>query len=951
MRIACQKCSASYAIDDKFVTAKGVRAQCPRCRHLQLVKKDDPAVGAAAPPPAPVPPAPAPGFVPSGGAFDLTALPPPAASPAAAPFAFDFSAPPPAAPPPGPPAAAFNFAPAPAVPAAPAAASPFAFSAPPPPAPVAPFDFGGPPPPAPASAGFDFGALPPAPVAPAASYPGAPPPPAAPPSPFDFGSDALSSDLDSLGAPPAAAASATVLPRCKSCGKNLSDPFDQALGTCDDCRSKQASGLDGPQADSGQGLRERVDVGSIDLARTGAPRAAPVFPPAPSSAPPAGSMGSAAEQAAVRSALRESERSNRGRTLAGIGAVLLGLIAVGSWAYLRKPWVKKAPPLVVKTPTASARPVDAMVQQWKLNYPDLETETARQSGAHQEAGEQQLQRDTTQAYVDAREEFEKALVLDPGNDKAVAGWVLALSFGRPGQIDEATRRGAESLLAAAEQHSGDPRVYVAHAHLLVATGGNANDITVMAERGKNSSSPSDKALAALAIGQTLLGKNPQNAEASFSEALRLDPKLKRSYLFQARLHESMGRYRDAVEDLEKRLDLDPDQMEAAEQLARLYGEVGELAKGRKTLEKARTTAPQSARARLALAMYTAQLQEDLPSALEQLTRLSQDAEVPKKELADALAQLATVQRVMGDAAHAQESADRALELVADHLPAHLQKLLLLLDKGVASQARLEFDGLRARLGDPQLESMLEGRLLMAEGRADEAIKVLSELADKAPSRVDALLLAGAAAARARQDGKAWELCLKRALRSEPLVTLVPSLTTLYVRPADLLKPAVGAYTALAAPNAEDPNPPLCEGLVAWYSDDLTQADKQFARVTTIDLQNAEAFSFRAFIALRRKDAGNASRMASRAVGAGHGSGLAHLALAESLAGEKRYDLAKQEASQALKVLPALQSARVMTAEVDAMHKASDDARRTLTSVLLSDPSFRPAKQVLYRQSL
>ena len=40
MRIVCQKCSAAYAIDDKFITAKGVRAQCPRCRHLQLVKRE-----------------------------------------------------------------------------------------------------------------------------------------------------------------------------------------------------------------------------------------------------------------------------------------------------------------------------------------------------------------------------------------------------------------------------------------------------------------------------------------------------------------------------------------------------------------------------------------------------------------------------------------------------------------------------------------------------------------------------------------------------------------------------------------------------------------------------------------------------------------------------------------------------------------------------------------------
>jgi predicted Zn finger-like uncharacterized protein len=71
MRIVCQKCSAAYAIDDKFVTPKGVRAQCPRCRHLQLVKKDD---AAAAPAPA-EPVAPPNPFAQAGAdeLFDLSA--------------------------------------------------------------------------------------------------------------------------------------------------------------------------------------------------------------------------------------------------------------------------------------------------------------------------------------------------------------------------------------------------------------------------------------------------------------------------------------------------------------------------------------------------------------------------------------------------------------------------------------------------------------------------------------------------------------------------------------------------------------------------------------------------------------------------------------------------------------------------------------------------------------
>src|SRR5581483_10679218 len=99
MRIVCQKCSAAYAIDDKLVSAKGIRAQCPRCRHLQLVKKDDaPAMTEPAVPMPALsglgPPLPAAAADPAGAQggkedlfFDFSALPGPPGAPPAPPLA------------------------------------------------------------------------------------------------------------------------------------------------------------------------------------------------------------------------------------------------------------------------------------------------------------------------------------------------------------------------------------------------------------------------------------------------------------------------------------------------------------------------------------------------------------------------------------------------------------------------------------------------------------------------------------------------------------------------------------------------------------------------------------------------------------------------------------------------------------------------------------------------
>jgi predicted Zn finger-like uncharacterized protein len=263
MRIVCQKCSAAYAIDDKFVTPKGVRAQCPRCRHLQLVKKDDaPQADASigqtqpgnaapflfdmsAPPPPPGAPAaaPAPEAPASGGLHFGQTTPSGAPPAAAAPSPFDFMSPgkSPAAP------APFDFsAPAtsPSMPALPVPAFPGSKPPPsPPPPPASPFDFSG------NGSPFDFGS----------------PPPNAPgqPSQSPFGDADF--DLSAPMPPPDASPSATpgapsqmTGVKCRTCGKDMSDPFDQALGVCDDCRNKEA---DPPNA--APASRWRTDMSRI----------------------------------------------------------------------------------------------------------------------------------------------------------------------------------------------------------------------------------------------------------------------------------------------------------------------------------------------------------------------------------------------------------------------------------------------------------------------------------------------------------------------------------------------------------------------------------------------------------------------------------------------------------------------------------------------------------------
>jgi predicted Zn finger-like uncharacterized protein len=307
MRIVCQKCAAAYAIDDRLITAKGVRAQCPRCRHLQLVRRDPtaaPAAGAPAPTPQPAAPA--------------TPKPPePAvATPAPDDLFGDFGSPPSAAAPP-PAAPPGGAAPRPAQGAAPAGARPAQGGAAAP-GPDLFGDFGAMPTPRPSSAPpvdpfADLG-TPAAPGADAATQPGADPlldflgpAPAAPPAPVaripttPGAAPIPVSPPPTLSAPRAAPPAPTAPPEprqapvgCRSCGKPLIDSFDQALGICDDCRQREparaaaASGAAAPSAPTAAPSMSADFLPPLTTLDHGA-TSAPSLPPEPRSGPRASS--------------------------------------------------------------------------------------------------------------------------------------------------------------------------------------------------------------------------------------------------------------------------------------------------------------------------------------------------------------------------------------------------------------------------------------------------------------------------------------------------------------------------------------------------------------------------------------------------------------------------------------------------------------------------------------
>jgi hypothetical protein len=65
----------------------------------------------------------------------------------------------------------------------------------------------------------------------------------------------------------------------------------------------------------------------------------------------------------------------------------------------------------------------------------------------------------------------------------------------------------------------------------------------------------------------------------------------------------------------------------------------------------------------------------------------------------------------------------------------------------------------------------------------------------------------------------------------------------------------------------------------------------------------------------------------------------------------RIDQAKVAAQSSLKFGPQLLGPKVILGDGEASQKNPDEARRVLTSVLLSDPLYRDAKRVLFKHQL
>jgi tetratricopeptide (TPR) repeat protein len=772
-------------------------------------------------------------------------------------------------------------------------------------------------------------------------------------------------------APAAAAAPQAQAPvGCRECNKPLTDPFDQAIGTCEDCRKKlerssqTATAVTNTAGMSSPSSRE-IELPPLESIDMSGVSSAPALTPEPRSGVRA-AVGAPALELEPRSGVRSSpprpyvpqpqtaspaRKSGGGRgVLFGVFLVLLLLAGGGAAAYyfvvLNPPRPEPVQPVAPVGPPPIPAAVQAVLPRWELRYLDLKGSSAERL----ELGAKNLAKDQRTAYEDAEEEFQQALLLDPNSDAAIAGYVQALALGRGSTLDKTTFDEALSLIEAAEERGGrTPLMMLAHANLLLTRPNQSEGVQKareLAEETLKSGTDIEKAEAHLVLGRVFLQTSMGLANQHFDSALQLAPNLQRVHYHRALAHESAGAYSLAIEALKGRLEKDPEHWDSLATMARIYMEVGEVEQARKLYESRSKGQGSDVRALLPLAVMRYQVEGNAAAAVKELRALIKGrARFEEREVAEMFVHLAAAERMAGNADAGAKAAEEALKIARDLPAAHLQLFLVALGRGDVAKAAPHLDGFQGKLDDVPLEKVLTGRLRLAEKKPAEALELFQEALRIDSRREDARLLAGIASAGLGRRDDAFRLFFQ-ALQSDPMRLTPRPVTTLYfLRPGETLAGTEGSILALAS-GSVDVAAPLYEGLLLFHIGDRSGAERLWREVLELDPNNAGAAAYMAIVALDRGDGAKARTLAARAVAAGRQMPIAHLANGLALAQAKQVEPAKRALRDTLALAPTMLSAEVKLAELE-MGSSRDSARERLVKVAGLDPAYLPAKRLLF----
>jgi cellulose synthase operon protein C len=895
MRLACENCSAPFIFDDGAMTARGVRAQCPRCKNIQYV-----------PPP--------------------VNLGNPAARAQAMARPISESRPP---------VAGREPEPEPPTQVARVALATRMVARPPAPPPEALLKEG------PEARAELFGALDwndgeqpegEGAAVPATSATAAPtttprpvPPPGPPPAPTVHSVDIPASvsvpaakgfsDADLFG-PEAAFPPDEKTPHpsgtCASCGGPLLTLEDVASGVCTPCRQAAAARL--------------APVPTVSVIRT------PTMPPRRTPSVP-----------------RQAPKAPRrwGVLLALAAVALLGVASV-AWLRMRggAPLHVAQPRPVAKIDPASPLPtgLQERLDSWR---------TAADSGAHPSVqvvrveAQREIALDQPAAYASAARRLERALVDNPRDPELLGAWLTAAALGRGATMETAEYASLLKLAESAASTSGrSPAVLLGLAELLLSGSGPASEERARALAQEALSGDPNSAQAHLVLARTYVRTSADLALGELAKAEQADSSQRRIPLLRAEADVANGEPRGALAALQSRLALEPTHAASLFATGRLLVEVGEPDQARRLFERLQAD-PHTADGPALLALASLDSLQGRPRDAVALLRgaLKRDLLTAQARLrANVL--LAAAERAAGEAPAAVAAARAALALQPSDAGAHLQLLLLALDKGDGKGADEQLPFVVGKLGDAGLEGMAEGWVRMAQKQPAAAAEVFARTAAADARRTDALLWG--AAAQAAASNRAESLTQLAAAEEADPTRAGPwsPLSDLSVRPEESLRGAEPPLAQLAR-GAQDAQPLVGEAVLRFHRRDFAGAEALLNRALKLDAAQPQALAWQALVLLERGEVKAAAAAALLAQQSGRALPVVHYAAGVAALAAGDLEAARKFLRAVTQMAPTQLAAQVKLAEVEAKGGSVAAARERLRKVVQIDPSYASAKRALY----
>jgi predicted Zn finger-like uncharacterized protein len=431
--------------------------------------------------------------------------------------------------------------------------------------------------------------------------------------------------------------------------------------------------------------------------------------------------------AAYDMTFRHPPPSHRGRNITILAVLVLALAGAGGW-YL---WTQMG---------ETSGQDDEDVLQGVLDRFSQEIPTPTGSASDETASGRKFMRlDDRLSYLQADRAFKTALLLEPNNAGACAGWVQNRALMDRGRGEVASRKMALDLVDYfLRKEPESPELHRAKAFLLFSLGRN---VEARAHAEKAKSKAEDDAESLLILGATYLESSTDMAVDMIKRALAANAELNVAYRFLGEAAVRQGKFHRALGYFHKRLEKDPGEFEALDASAKVYEQVGQFGKAVDTYEIILAAAPHRPEALVSLARLQTQVLHNPRKALAVLDSALKTAEkMPAEARAQVLTEHSIAHRILGNTKKALASAEEAVKADPMCVPALYTRAVLNHEAGKIDPGLTQLRDLQAHMPE---SAHLRARIAEMESQIPNFQKAQEELkraVEMDPSDLDVHLM-------------------------------------------------------------------------------------------------------------------------------------------------------------------------------------------------------------------